>query len=197
MTPPGSHDVARKRASAKEAAQHLADLLAPATEFERLVDGYLETKQTLAQALRTISQEELGDTSATLEDVKQRVVAHMKSALGNVVPEQYLHATGYGTIHGVLLTYLVRHLGDPVPASRLRVLTGDQVHTERRVRELRDLGLNVSVSRAGGENQYVLASLDPDLAFAASTLAGHNIKADATLSSARKAELLAIVQPEN
>src|SRR4051812_13105508 len=119
-----SIDVERNRSRARDTTLHLSELLAPGCEFERLVDGYLQTKNALAQALRVISQHELGDSETVLAEVKDRLVARMHERFQDAVPETYLHASGYRSVHGVLLTYLERHLGDPVSSSRLRVLTG-------------------------------------------------------------------------
>jgi hypothetical protein len=60
-------------------------------------------------------------------------------------------------VHGPLYAYLAAHVGEAVPAWRLRVLTAEQKETERRVRELRDLGLDVEASA----ETFTLRSLDP------------------------------------
>src|SRR5262245_44276666 len=127
MNDTNSVEIERNRVRAHDAAVHLAHLLTPGCEFERLVDGYLETKHTLAQALRVIAKHELGYSETVLAQVKDGVVECMRRKYHDAIPETYLNASSYRSVHGVLPTYLARHLGLPVSASRLRVLSGDQV----------------------------------------------------------------------
>jgi hypothetical protein len=77
-----------------------------------------------------------------------------------------------------------------VPVSRLRAIVGDQVHTERRVRELRDLGFHVTWRKVGDEDHYSLPSLEQDLDAAARFQLEHRIKNDAAINATQKMLLL-------
>jgi hypothetical protein len=70
------------------------------------------------------------------------------------------------------------------------VLTADQIHTERRVRDLRDLGFQVEWKKVSDDDQYVLVSTEPDLDAAAALQARKNIKDDKKLSKQEKEGLL-------
>jgi hypothetical protein len=71
----------------------------------------------------------------------------------------------------------------------LRVVTGDSVHTERRVRELRELGLDVQTSKDSGYDYYTLGSLDVDTSFVP-VIVANLIKRDGGLSPAQKIAFL-------
>jgi hypothetical protein len=57
---------------------------------------------------------------------------------------------------------LLQALGKPVDSDRLRVVTGDKTHSERRARELRELGFNVKTSEKDGSQFYTLVDLEID-----------------------------------
>ena len=80
--------------------------------------------------------------------------------------------------------------GEPVSANELRMLTGDAVHTERRARELRDLGYQLTAKHVAGSDVYVLESPEPDLGAAAAYLVRKNITEDRGISKTRAAELI-------
>ena len=128
---------------------------------------------------------------STLRGIEHR----MRALFDERVPVRYLVPYAYGGVHPVLLGYLIAHVGAWVPASHLRVLTGDQVHTERRVRELRDVGFDI-VWESGGRQvtNYRLVSPEPDIDFAARFQLEHRIKADRSLSATGK--MLSLLQAE-
>jgi hypothetical protein len=165
----------------------------PELEFERLLDGYFETRRTLAQQFSLLSQEFLLKGDTVLASTLPRIEGRMRELFGVRIPEQYLVVGGYKGIHPILLEYLSQHVGKPVRSSKLRVLTGDQTHTERRVRDLRDLGFAVEWKKTSGEDQYELQHTEPDLDKAARSHVRRNIVKDKSLDQRRKDELLAIV----
>ena len=75
-------------------------------------------------------------------------------------------------------------------ADELRLLTGDAVHTERRARELRDLGLQIETFSSGGLSIYVLKNGTPDLAAGARATAARNIRNDKALGPAEREHLI-------
>jgi hypothetical protein len=62
------------------------------------------------------------------------------------------------------------------------------------VRELRELGFDVTWKRVSGEDQYVLVSLDPDFDSAAKVQLGLNLRTDRSISAAQKKTWLPLVQ---
>ena len=128
-------------------------------DVERIFDAYVDHKLTSARAMRTLALRHLELDLGSLDRWKARVETAMSdtdSQLGGLVPFDYIRVRGFARLHATLFAYLERHAGRPVAATRIRILTADQVHTERRVRELRDLGLAIATSEAGGEDTYVL-----------------------------------------
>jgi hypothetical protein len=109
---------------------------------------------------------------------------------GGVVPEKYLRVRGYGGVHPQLFAYLSRRVGQAVSASELRVLTADAAHTERRVRELRDLGFDIVAAHSAGSDIYRLTSKTPDLHKGALPIAQLNIKADRDLNASERVAFL-------
>jgi hypothetical protein len=161
-----------------------------AIDFERLAAGYAELRRTLAKEFRTLAQQELLSGESALEVTRQRIEYRMQQLYGGRIPDKYLSVRGYTGVHPILLEYLLKHAGTPVAASRLRLLTGDQVHTERRLRELRDLGYELSWRRMFEEDHYVLASSEPAIDVVARSRVEHNIREDRSVSTEVKAELL-------
>jgi len=158
--------------------------------FEQLVDAYVKTHRTVADEFEALSRDVLVSGDSLLEETRLATERRMKQLFSGKVPDQYLRARRYGGVHPVLLEYLARHVGEPVPASKLRVLTGDQVHTERRVRALRDYGFSISWKHVSGEAQYVLSSTSGDLDVAARFQLRKNLQDDRSLSSEEKARFL-------
>jgi hypothetical protein len=154
----------------------------PEVEFERLLDGYLEARRSLARQFSLVAKHYLLRDGGLLETVRKRIEERMIELLRGRVPDKYLVLHGYTSVQPILLQYLAQHVGEPVQSSKLRILTGDQIHTERRVRDLRDLGFQVEWKKVAGEDQYVLKSLEPDLSTAAVLQVRKNIRDDKKLS---------------
>jgi len=162
-----------------------ADPNVPA-RFEELLDRYVDTRRALAAEFANLSKSVLLSESSLLQTTVVAIKKRMQELFNDRVPDRYLSLEGYSGVHPILLEYLARHIGDSVPASRLRVFTGDQVHTERRVRELRDLGFSIAWESIGDEQQYSLLSTDADLDEAARFRLEHNLKGDRALNATEK-----------
>ena len=121
----------------------------------------------------------------------ERVEREMKVRFADDLPSEAIRVRGYRGIRLILFEYLGMHVGDPVSVPRLRALTGDQIHTERRLRELRDLGVRLEATRVSEENNYVLVSEEPDFDYAEKSLIGGMVKAVPGWTAARKRELIA------
>lgn len=171
----------RLRTSALDSVETLVALLAD-TECDdrRLVAGYLETKQSLALAFEALSVERFSDDSV-LAGVKSSIVDAMRDRYP-WAPEKYRRVRNFGEAHSRLLAYLVNRAGTGVSALELRMLTRDAVHTERRARELRDLGFQLEARHASGSDVYVLVDAHPDLELGAQTLIIKNIREDRTIA---------------
>ena len=161
----------------------------PEVEFERLLEGYLEARRSLAKQFCLVAQHYLLRGDSLLETTRKRIEKQMAELFGTRVPEKYLVVHGYKSVQPILLQYLAQHVGNPVRSSKLRVLTADQTHTERRVRDLRDLGFQVEWKKVADDDQYVLKSVEPDLHAAALLQVRKNIKDDKKLGKTDKDKL--------
>jgi hypothetical protein len=159
-------------------------------DFDRVLSAYIESRRELAESFRDLAGAMLMHASDRIERVRAEIKATMQREFGGLVPERLVEVRAYASVHALLLEYLAAHVGEPVSASRLRILAGDQVHTERRVRELRDLGFAIAWKRGAGEIQYVLESDQPDLADAARSQLALGLRADKELGREARASLL-------
>jgi hypothetical protein len=159
-------------------------------EFERLLDGYLEARRSLAKQFCVVAQRYLLRGDSLLETTRKRIEQRMVELFGSRIPDRYKVIHGYTSVQPILLQYLAQHAGTPVRSSKLRVLTGDQIHTERRVRDLRDLGFDVEWKKVSDDDQYLLLSTEPDLDAAALLQVRKNIRDDKKLSRSDKERLL-------
>jgi hypothetical protein len=158
--------------------------------FELLLDAYLELKRVLAREFRGLATIALLNESPLLQETKLKVEDRILKLGSGRLPAKYLVIKGFVGVHPELLEYLALHVGKPVTASRLRMLTGDQVHTERRVRDLRDLGFEIAAKRTSGEDQYELKSVVPDIGQAAHIVVRKNVLDDSKLTNRERQELL-------
>jgi hypothetical protein len=161
------------------------------TNERRLISGYLEAKRTLARAFEQLAIEKYNDVSH-LESARSLIEHAMISNFAHI-PKKYLRVSGFSRVHAMLLAYLVPRVGVAVYADELRMLTGDAVHTERRARDLRDLGFVLVASDHPGGQVYTLVDSVPAVQSAASTLIQRNIRQDKTLDENRRALLISMV----
>jgi hypothetical protein len=165
----------------------------PEVEFERLLDGYLEARRSLARQFCLVAQQHLLRGDSLLETTRKRIEERMTELYGSRIPDKYRVVHGYKSVQPILLEYLGQHAGNPVRSSKLRILTADQTHTERRVRDLRDFGFQVEWKKVSDDHQYILACVEPDLDAAVALQLRKNIKDDKKLSKAEKDTLLGII----
>lgn len=179
----------RLREAALDSVSVLKDLIADhSTEKNRLVAAYLETKQVLADAFEALAVENFYDP-AILDNVKKQLERKMRESYP-YLPDKYLKVRGFGDAHAKLLSYLTDRAGTEVSAAALRILTGDAVHTERRTRELRDLGFELQARHTGGSDIYTLCGTVPDLGKGAAILVARNIGSDKTIADTERKRLL-------
>jgi hypothetical protein len=179
----------KQRVTALDSVATLGELLADSgAEDRRLVLAYLEAKHLLAEAFEAFAVEKYADPTV-LEEVKKALEPVMRQAYPRA-PDKYLRVRGFVEVHARLLAYLVPRAGCDVSAAELRMLTADAVHTERRARDLRDLGFQLDARSTAGSDVYVLRSPVPDTVAGAALLVAKNIRTDKSISPERVAELL-------
>lgn len=132
-----------------------------------LARDYHLLRTTLAFSFRDLALAALPAPTPSYADLRQTVQAEMRRLFEGRVDSSLLRVTGYTSPHPQLYALLMANVGQAVPAWRLRILTNDAVHTERRTRELRDLGLTIETWVEDEEAHYRLTSRTPDSVYAA------------------------------
>lgn len=179
------------RSRAVRSLKYLTDLASDGRDFERILDGYLETRRQLTRSFREMASEHLTAATDELETTSRRIRERMLEMYDGQVSDGYLVPGTFSRVHSLVLGYLIPRCETPVPAARIRVLTGEQVHTERRIRELRDFGYDVTSSSVSGEQTYTLQSSVPNLDEAAMNQVRRNIMADRSIDKARRHHMVA------
>ncbi|MFH8771487.1 hypothetical protein [Streptomyces sp. NPDC017958] len=127
-----------------------------------LIDAYLFAKRHLAQSMKALLLSQLPSECLEFAELRARIEEDMKSRYANRIPERFLKVPYGSQVHELLFMMLLRNLGQPVDSDRLRVVTGDKTHSERRARELRELGFNIATSEEDGTQYYTLVGLEID-----------------------------------
>lgn len=148
---------------------------------------YLDSKRTLAGVFQEVAVGIRPDTQIWSSFVL-RLEGTMAAQFPHL-PPKYRKITGFGLVHQYLFTYLARRQGDEVAVDELRLLTKDAVHTERRVRELRDLGIEVPVVEHSGSRWFRI-SIPDDLTAAAEHWLRRRLSKEASLSEAEREDFL-------
>ena len=161
------------------------------SDFENVIDAYLRLRSVMARSFRQLAELHATMTPSPVGQTVQAIGAALEHRVGTSAPAEHLKVASFGTIHSVLLSYLMRHVGEPVSADRLRVLTGDQVHTERRVRDLRKLGYTIEAVAKDGKPHYVLGNVASNIVSAARNQFEKNLNGDRSLDSETRDMLLA------
>ncbi|NVI87528.1 hypothetical protein [Actinomadura sp. BRA 177] len=190
MTP--MDDWNRLRPDTELAVQALYTQLSSSRSSQDLIDSYLYTKRLLAEAMQAFVRIDLVGSNQTFQDLRSQLQKELLDRYKDLLPERYLRVP-YGTrVHEELFTLLLQRLGQPVQAAFLRMVTADSVHAERRIRELRELGIDIRTSKENGFDFYILGSLNVDVSFVPS-IVGNQIKKNKTLGRAKRKEYLEIV----
>ncbi|MFD6417929.1 hypothetical protein [Streptomyces sp. NPDC060194] len=174
----------------KFAVDELATLLGAADESaEAVFSAYLFAKKAMARSMQELLRATLPPSRPAFDELRSRVGGALQERFGDRIPERYL-AVPYDSVACQDLFGLLReHLGKPVDAAVLRAINADDVHTERRIRELRELGLRIDSVKRDGVGGYLLASLDLDPALMPSLVAKAIKKA--SLPEAEQKKLIA------
>ena len=182
-------------ARARAAVERFGERLAVTTEFDdSLAVEYHRLRRALASTFQSMAHEAISRDDHDLNAIKQLVVTKMHELFDGRVESRFLNVRGYTSPHPDLYALLAARLGTAVPGWRLRLLTGDKIHTERRTRELRDLGLDVEVGESQSESTYELRSLSPDLTFGAAFQLRRNALDAKQLDSGARAWIIQLAE---
>jgi hypothetical protein len=173
----------------KLAVSQLLNQLQAETWTQDLLDSYLYAKRLLAESMQAFIRAGLNESNETFSNLRDQIQTAIDGRYAGRIPERCLKIPYGSRVHQELFAILLQRQGIAVQAALLRVVTGDSVHTERRVRELRELGLDVQTSKDSGYDYYTLASLDIDTSFVPAIVA-NLIKRDSGLSQMEKQTLL-------
>lgn len=177
------------KGSTEQAVAQLLNQLQSESSTQDLLDSYLYAKKLLAESMQAFIRAGLGGSNETFSDLREHIQAVIDRRYAGRIPDRYLRIPYGSRVHEELFAILLQRQGSPVQAALLRVVTGDSVHTERRVRELRELGLDIQTIKESGYDYYTLGSLSIDTSFAP-VIVANLIKGDKRLSPAAMQDLL-------
>lgn len=155
-------------ARVKSAVDRFDRSVGAANEFdEDLAHEYNRLRRALAASFQAMSMDAVPRAQYRLDDVKRAVEGEMRRLYEGRIDSKFFPIRRYSSPHPDIYALLAARVGESVPGWRIRLLSGDKVHTERRTRELRDLGLSIEVWGDDDESMYRLTSLEPNLRYAA------------------------------
>lgn len=155
----------RQKHGSEFAVKALAEALAdPGESPAGVLDAYLFAKKALAQSMQSLLRSQLPVSCPEFHALRERIRDEMVSRFSGKVPGQFLKVPYGSKANEELFAVLHQDLGSPVDNARLRTVNGDDTHTERRIRELRELGLDIAATPLNGTQHYTLRSLDFDSA---------------------------------
>ncbi|MFF7599904.1 hypothetical protein [Streptomyces mirabilis] len=176
---------------AEHALSNLLSEISSHSDPQSLFEAYTYAKEIAARAMQARMLMHLPSENPQFRSLHAKIRQQMHSRYKETVPERLLGAPYGGKTHERLFSLLHESLGQPVPAAMLRIVTGDHVHTERRTRELRELGFDVDWYDAEGINVYELRSLDLDFEMLP-TIVRNNVRKTKSLSKDEKLRVLKI-----
>ncbi len=182
-----------------ECLRYLADLIDAqladeAPNFDHLLSSYIQTRGEMSRHFRIACRETLAPDPTRLQSVRQELEKYMARKYGEHIPSKYVRVRSYTVFHAAAYEMLVDKHPNAVGSSVLRVLSGDQVHTERRVRELRDIGILVEWRKSSGEFEYYLDSATPDLEQGATVQARARVLEDRSCTPQQREALLSLIE---
>jgi hypothetical protein len=173
---PGS-EWSRFRPEVIEALRGFLTALETDGSLQDLSDTYLSAKRKSAEAMQARTRLDLPERCDTFHDMRDRLRQEAVKRYSGAIPEKYLRIPYGSRVHEELFSVLLARRGTPVRTDQLRIVTADSIHTERRTRELRELGLDIEASKSNGLDVYTLESLQVDTSKVAS-IVKNNIEKD-------------------
>jgi hypothetical protein len=153
--------------------------------LDALISRHISVQRHLAKGFGAIASAVLPD-SDLFEKTRSAIAKRMSELFEDRAPSRHLSVPPYGAMQRKILRYLAANVGKAIEGASIRVITAEQIHSERRLRELRDLGFTIGVETRRGESIYTLESLKPDLDYAARFALEHSIKKDSTINATQK-----------
>jgi hypothetical protein len=180
---------------AKAAVDRFEAALGSAAGFdETLANEYKRARLALATNFQKMSLNALSRDQFGLDDLRAQVQDRMRQLFSGRVDSGLFVVHGYTSPHPDLYAYLASRVGDVVPAWRLRLLTRDAIHTERRTRELRDFGLHIDAIEEDSEAHYSLQSLSADLTYGAAFQLRKNASKSKHLTEHARADIINLAE---
>jgi hypothetical protein len=162
------------------------------TSSQDLLDSYLYAKKILAESMQAFIRVGLTEPDDAFSRLRGQLQAAINSRYAGQIPDRYLKVPYGSRAHDELFRILLQRQGTPVQSGLLRVVTGDSVHTERRLRELRELGMDIQTSKQSGYDYYTLGSLNIDTSLIPAIVA-NLIKNDRRLPASERQALVSRV----
>ncbi|MFD7750631.1 PIN-like domain-containing protein [Streptomyces sp. NPDC059757] len=159
-------------------------------EIDRALESYTHTTRQLHQDMREIIHEELPENCDEFHQILDSISEHLTSSYGGRIPQKYLYPHHRSRTHELFFSLLLQRLGEDVPVVLFQALSDHGIHTERRIRELRELGMDIESTRTEYGMTYRLNSLEIDPA-AAKSIVRRNISMNKSLSLSKREALLA------
>ncbi|WP_432520607.1 hypothetical protein [Kineococcus sp. SYSU DK006] len=171
----------------------LTALIEANASSQDLLDAYLRMKRLSASVFQSLLLASIPDHGAAWVAVRQSVEQRMQEKYAGLLPEWALKVPYGSAVHKQLFCILIDRQGAPVPGDYLRIVTADAVHAERRVRELRELGLDVIAAKASGNDTYSLDSARVNLAVVP-TIVVNTVRANKKITEEERKRLQAIAE---
>ncbi|MER7795475.1 hypothetical protein [Streptomyces sp. NPDC097640] len=159
---------------------------------QNLFDAYLYAKPVLAEAMQARMRMHLPSECPEFHHLRGQLADEVTRRYGGNIPERYLKVPYASRTHEELFSVLLQRQGKSVPAPLLRTVTADSVHTERRTRELRELGFDIDANKENGADVYILRSLELDFNMIPS-IVKNNIQRDRSIPKNERDQLMAKV----
>ncbi|WP_405598128.1 hypothetical protein OG741_15410 [Streptomyces sp. NBC_01410] len=131
---------------------------------QSLFEAYTYAKDITARAIQSRMLMHLPPENQKFRALHTEIQKEMTARYVDIVPANLLKSPYGSKTHERLFSLLLENLAQPVPSAMLRIVTADDVHTERRARELRELGFDLAWYELEGINVYELRSLEIDFA---------------------------------
>lgn len=148
------------RSDAEHALQTLISQINRQAQAQELFEAYTYAKRVTADALQARMMMHLPNENAKFRELHTQVQAELDAQYSRFFAEGFLKAPYGDQLHERLFSLLQENLANPIEAAKLRIVTADGVHTERRTRELRELGIDVDWYKEGGIDFYILRSFE-------------------------------------
>ncbi|MGC5015891.1 PIN-like domain-containing protein [Streptosporangium sp. DT93] len=179
----------RAHQDAVRAVDNLRAHLLAGDSSDELLDSYLHVKRVLASSMQALVRDQISDSCPEFHALRNELSSFMISRVEGRLLDKYLKVPYGSRVHEDLFSVLYQNMGNPVSAARLRIVTGDSVHTERRTRELRELGFNIDAQKLVDGDAYTLHNLSLDRSLVRSIIV-NNVRRDHALPLREREQIL-------